>query len=118
MSRMAHPAFAQPLSVLSLNMSKRQRNHTMRAAIQMKNQKLHSRTSPKSLVIASIVWSSHEGSPPCAVKLRLPDERPLRALSGRRVEVVTSADRGSSALPWPFGVGGHNIQAIVWQATC
>src|SRR3954453_7067892 len=53
-SRITQPAFAQPLSELSLNRSNRQRNQTISAAIQMKNQKLHSRTSPKSVVIASI----------------------------------------------------------------
>ena len=57
MRRTAQPAFAQPLSELSPNMSKMQRNHTMIAAIQMKNQKLHRRTSQKSFVIASMVIS-------------------------------------------------------------
>ena len=47
MSRSAQPAFAQPLSELSLNRSNRQRNHTISAAIQMKNQKLH-RELPRS----------------------------------------------------------------------
>jgi hypothetical protein len=55
MSRIAHPAFAQPLSELSLNRSNRQRNHAISAAVQMKNQKLHKRTSPKSVVIASML---------------------------------------------------------------
>ena len=49
-SKIAQPALAQPLSVWSLNMSNKQRNHTISAAIQMKNQKLHSRTSQKLVV--------------------------------------------------------------------
>ena len=60
MSRSAQPAFPQPLSELSPNRSKRQRNHTISAAIQMKNQKLHSRTSQKSVVMSSIVISLSE----------------------------------------------------------
>src|SRR4051794_32798490 len=55
MSRMIQPALAQPPRDLSRNRSKRQRNHTISAAIQMKNQKLHSRTCPKLVVIESIV---------------------------------------------------------------
>ena len=47
MSRIAHPALPHPDRVWSPNMSKRQRNQIMSAAIQMKNQKLHSRTSQK-----------------------------------------------------------------------
>src|SRR5690348_1159101 len=53
-STTAHPALAHPLSVWSPNMSKTQRNHTVNAAIQMKIQKLHRRTSPKSLVMESM----------------------------------------------------------------
>src|SRR5215207_5878026 len=60
MSRIAQPAFAQPLSELSLNRSNRHRIHAIRAAIQMKNQKLHKRTSPKSVVIASMVIPSRD----------------------------------------------------------
>src|ERR671913_384460 len=60
MSRTAQPAFAQPLSELSLNRSNRHRIHAIRAAIQMKNQKLHNRTSPKSVVIPSIVIPSRD----------------------------------------------------------
>jgi len=44
--------------VRSPNRSKTQRNHTISAAIQMKNQKLHSRTSQKSVVIESMIGSS------------------------------------------------------------
>ena len=50
----AQPALPQPLSVWSLNRSKRQRNHTISAAIQMKNQKLHRSTSQKSLIDESM----------------------------------------------------------------
>src|SRR4051794_23801208 len=53
-STIAQPALPQPLSVGSLNMSKRHRNHTMIAAIQMKNQKDQRSTSPKSFVMASM----------------------------------------------------------------
>src|SRR5690349_2432506 len=53
-----HPALAQPLSVWSPNRSNRHRNQTMSAAIQMKNQKDHRRTSPKSLVMASMARAS------------------------------------------------------------
>ena len=49
-SRITQPALAQPLSAWSLNKSNRQRNHTISAAIQMKNQKLQSRTSQKLFV--------------------------------------------------------------------
>jgi hypothetical protein len=56
-SRSAHPAFAQPLRLRSLNMSNTQRNHTITAAIQMKIQKVHRRTSQKSFVIVSISHS-------------------------------------------------------------
>src|SRR6478609_11086745 len=52
----AHPALPQPLSVWSPNRSNRHRNHTMSAAIQMKNQKDQRRTSPKSLVMASMAY--------------------------------------------------------------
>src|SRR4051794_33525487 len=55
MSRIAHPALPHPVSVRSANMSKMQRNHTKTALIQMKIQKLQSRTSPKSLVMLFIV---------------------------------------------------------------
>src|SRR6478609_5125328 len=58
MSSTAQPAFPQPLRVWSPNMSKRHRNHTMIAAIQMKNQKDQSSTSPKLLVIASMARPS------------------------------------------------------------
>ena len=43
------------MSELSPDMSNRQRNHTVSAAIQMKIQKLYSRTSQESVVIASMV---------------------------------------------------------------
>jgi len=56
-SRKAQPAFPQPLSSRSPNRSNRQRNHTISAAIQMKNQKLHRRTSQKSVVIESMLIS-------------------------------------------------------------
>src|SRR4051794_3699903 len=79
-SRTAHPALPQPLSVLSPNMSKMQRNHTVNAAIQMKNQKLHSRTSPKSVVIASIVESFARVS--CLTQ-SIEDMRSLAALRAR-----------------------------------
>ena len=46
-SRMVQPALPHPDRVWSPNMSNRQRNHTMSAAIQMKNQKLQSRMSQK-----------------------------------------------------------------------
>src|SRR4051812_19867130 len=59
MSRTAQPAFATPLNVWSLNRSNRQRNHTVSAAIQMKNQKLQRRTSPKSFVMLSMSFASH-----------------------------------------------------------
>src|SRR3954470_7887765 len=51
---MAHPAFAQPLIERSPNRSNRQRNQMKSALIQMKNQKLHSSTSPKSFVMLSM----------------------------------------------------------------
>src|SRR3954465_4693744 len=54
-SSTAQPALPHPLSSLSPNRSHRQRNQIISAEIQMKNQKLQSRTSPKSVVIASIV---------------------------------------------------------------
>src|SRR4051794_37791376 len=54
-STMAQPALPQPLSDRSPNMSNRQRNQMKIAEIQMKNLKLHRRTSPKSFVMLSIV---------------------------------------------------------------
>ena len=51
-SNIDQPAFAQPLSVWSPNMSSKQRNHTISAAIQMKNQKLHSMISQKLVVVS------------------------------------------------------------------
>src|SRR6478735_5151021 len=56
MRTMAHPALPQPLRVWSPNRSNRHRNHTISAAIQMKNQKDQRRTSPKSVVIESIAY--------------------------------------------------------------
>ena len=68
---MDQPALAQPLSSESLKRSKMQRNHTMMAAIQMKNQKLQRRTSPKLLVMESMRCSL--GS--CPSGAGLPSER-------------------------------------------
>src|SRR3954451_21255231 len=48
---MAQPALPQPDRVLSLSMSNTQRNQIMIAAIQMKIQKLQSRTSQKLLML-------------------------------------------------------------------
>src|SRR4051794_5582844 len=56
----AQPALASPLRVWSPNTSNKHRNHTVKAAIQMKNQKDQSRTSPKSLVMASMSCLSSE----------------------------------------------------------
>src|SRR3954462_10594273 len=81
MSRIAQPAFAQPLSEWSPNRSNRQRNHTIRAAIQMKNQKLHRRTSPKSVVIASMSFLFEIG--PGAVRSALRAQAPRREGPGR-----------------------------------
>src|SRR4051794_7346920 len=58
MSSTAQPALPQPLSVWSPNRSNRHRNHTISAAIQMKNQKDQRRTSPKSFVMASMAYLS------------------------------------------------------------
>src|SRR3954451_10091063 len=49
-SNIDQPALPQPLSVWSPNMSSKQRNHTISAAIQIKNQKLHSMISQKFVV--------------------------------------------------------------------
>src|SRR6478672_8656029 len=54
MSRIAQPALPQPLSELSRKRSRMQRNQTTSAAIQMKNQKLHSSTCPKLVVMESM----------------------------------------------------------------
>src|SRR3954451_21809697 len=74
-------------------MSKRHRNHTMSAAIQMKNQNDHRSTSPKSLVMASTA-----------------SLLPYR--------VVGRLDRAPRAkhvrCTWPDS-GGHGASMCVWQ---
>src|SRR6187200_1577814 len=57
MSRIAQPALPQPLSELSRKRSRMQRNQTTSAAIQMKNQKLHSSTCPKLVFMDSMTTS-------------------------------------------------------------
>src|SRR3954451_22161021 len=101
MSSSAQPALAQPLIELSPNRSKRQRNHTISAAIQMKNQKLHNRTSPKSVVIASMVIPSRHGPthrPMSGVsQLSLPDAK----LPGRETSSVSATAMWSAAQSLP-----------------
>src|SRR3954451_25288033 len=93
-SRIAQPAMPQPLSVGSLNMSKTHRNHTMIAAIQMKNQKDQRSTSPKSFVMASMGRPTlASGSEPrSASAAGVPD----RALANRQPGPVSHGEASAS----------------------
>ena len=88
---MAQPALPHPLSELSPNRSNRQRNHTVRAAIQMKNQNVQSRTSPKLLVMSFMVSSFCSWGWRAEVRVLRPNaprEQPGEAFSDARQRVA------------------------------
>src|SRR3954453_22085694 len=99
-------------------MSNRHRNHTMMAAIQMKNQNDQRSTSPKSLVMASMgrpSLASGSGPPPTSPS-SVPDEGlssrdpgpPCRREAGlERALLLTSPRPGDGMALTPGLASGH-----------